>query len=224
MAQTTARIKKNGKNFEIMVDLDKAVSFRKGDESASDFFDGDAIFSDAKKGERVSGSDLKSAFGTEDVDEVAKVIVKDGEVLLTQDYRDEEKDQKMNQAVNYFVTNAVDSQTGQPFTEDRIRTALKEAGVNLKNVPVEDQAMEILEKLSKIVPIKLETKKVKLVIPAAYTGGAYGVINPYKEDEKWLDNGDLEVTVAVPSGALFGFYDKLNSITHGACVSEEVNE
>jgi len=224
MTQTTARIKKHRNNFEIIVDLDKAVKFRKGDESASDFLEGDKVFSDSKKGQVPSNKDLEEAFGTTDVDEIAKMIVKEGEVLLTQEYREEKRDQSLNQVINYFVTNAVDSQTGQPHTEERIRNALKEAGVNLKNVPIENQAKEILEKLSKIIPIKLETKKVKIVIPAVYTGGAYGIVNAYKEEEKWLENGDLEVHVAVPSGALFDFYDKLNSLTHGACVSEEVKE
>ena len=47
---TTARIKKAGKDFEILVDLDKAMAFKKGD-GGNDFLEADAIFSDSNKGE-----------------------------------------------------------------------------------------------------------------------------------------------------------------------------
>jgi len=102
---------------------------------------------------------------------------------------------------------------------------LEQAQINIKNIPIEDQIKEIIEKIGEILPIKLETKKIKITIPAIYTGKVYGVINQYKEKEKWIDNGDLEVVVAVPSGTqLFSFYDKLNSVTHGSAVTEEIKE
>ena len=36
----------------------------------------------------------------------------------------------------------------------------------------------------KIIPIKLETKKVKITVPAMHTGKVYGIISQYKENEK----------------------------------------
>ena len=48
--------------------------------------------------------------------------------------------------------------------------------------------------------------------------------NKIKENEKWLDNGDLEVTVKVPAGMIMDFYDKLNSVTHGGAITEEIRE
>ena len=74
MAQTTARIKKAGKHFEILVDLDEALKFKKG-ETASVNLEIDKIFSDAKKGEVAPSRDLKSAFKTEDVYEIAQEII-----------------------------------------------------------------------------------------------------------------------------------------------------
>ena len=83
---------------------------------------------------------------------------------------------------------------------------------------------DILEKLSQIIPIKIETKKVKLTIPANYSGQVYGMINEYKEEEKWLDDGSSVVIVNIPSGIIMNFYDKLNSITHGSVLTEDVKE
>tara|TARA_Y100000310_G_C20684279_1_gene817993 strand:+ start:1234 stop:1911 length:678 start_codon:yes stop_codon:yes gene_type:complete len=224
MTQTLARIKQSGKNFEVMVDLDKALMFKKGESSSVDFLEMDKVFHDSKRGLSASTSDLKQAFGTEDVNEVSGKIVKNGEVLLTQEHRDEEKEKKFKQVVDFLINNASDPQTSQPFTAERIKSALEEAHVNLKNVPIENQIQDIVSELSKVLPIKIETKKIKLTIPAAYTGQAYGMINQYKEREEWLENGDLEAVLSIPSGMIMNFYDKLNSITHGSVLSEEIKE
>jgi len=225
MTNTIARIKKHGKNFEIIVELDKALKFKKDRSFSTDFLETDSIFTDSKKGFKAPDKDLEEAFGTTDVNAVAQRIVKEGEILLTQEYRDEEKEKKIRQIVDFLSSNAVDPQTGNPHTPERIKSALEQAQVNIKNVPIEDQIKEIVEKIGKILPIKLETKKIKITIPAIYTGKVYGIISQYKEKEKWIDNGDLEVIVAVPSGTqLFSFYDKLNSVTHGSVITEEVKE
>jgi len=223
MTQTIARIKQAGKLFEIMVDLDGALKFKKGE---TDFIEaeGDKIFTDSKKGFVASNADLEECFKTTDTSEIVKKIVKNGEVQLTQEHRDEKKEKKFKQVVEFLVVNATDPQTGNPHTAERIKSALEQANVNIKNEPVENQINDIIAEISKIIPIKIETKKVKLTIPAIHTGQAYGVINQYKEDEKWLDNGDLEVIVNVPSGIIIDFYEKLNSITHGSALTEEIKE
>ncbi len=225
MTQTTARIKKAGKHFEIIVDLEKALKFKKGQGSVADFLEIETVYSDSKKGFKASEKDLKEAFGATDVNSISERIVREGEVLSTQDYRDEEKEKKINQVVNYLANNSIDPQTGNPHTAERIKSALEQAQVIIKNSPVADQIPGIVEKINSILPIKLETKKIKIIIPAAYTGKAYGVVASFKEKESWLDNGDLEIIASVPSGEqLFSFYDKLNSVTHGSAVTEEIKE
>jgi len=221
MAQTTARISKAGKHFEISVDLDDALKFKKGEISSIDV---DTIFSDLKKGERASSSDLKEAFGTENALEIAKKIIKEGEVLVNQEFRDAEQEKKIKQVVDFLVTNAVDPQSGNPHTPSRIESALQQAHVNITNAPIDSQIPGIIEKISSIIPIKIETKRIKITIPAIHTGKAYGVITQYKETENWLDDGSLEVVVNVPAGIIMDFYDKLNSVTHGSAITEEVGE
>jgi ribosome maturation protein SDO1 len=222
MTNTIARIKKAGKKFEIQVDLENALNFKKGEEDL--VYQGDFIFEDLKKGEKSSGEDLRQAFGTEDINEIAKIIVKEGEVQTTQEHRDAEQEKKFKQIVDFLSTNAVDPQSGNPHTPERIKSALEQAHINVKNVPIENQIPEIIEKVNSIIPIKIQTKKIKVTIPAIHTGKAYGVINQHKEEEKWLDNGSLEAVLKVPSGIIMDFYDKLNSITHGSALSEEIKE
>lgn len=223
MTNTLARIKKAGKNFEIIVDLDDSLKFKKGEISTIEA-EGDKIFTDSKKGQVASSNDLKSSFGTEDVEEIVSRIVKEGEIQLTQEHRSAKQEQKFKQVINFLVTNSINPQSGNPHTPERIKSALEQSHVNIKNAPIEDQMPGIVEELSKIIPLKIETKKVKITIPAMNTGKAYGVISQYKQKENWLDNGDLEVVVAVPAGIIIDFYDKLNDVTHGAALTEEIKD
>ena len=219
---TTARLKQKGKNFEIIVDIDKALKYKKGESSQIDFLEIDQIFSDHKKGFKASDADLKTAFGGTDTYEIAGQIVKKGEVLLTQEHRDEEREKKLKQIIELIVKNAVDPKTGSPHTPERIKSAITQAHINIKNTPIEEQMSDIIDAISKIIPIKVETKRVKIIIPAMHTGKAYGVASKYKEKEDWLSNGDLEIVVSVPAGLIMDFYDKLNNVTHGSAVTEEI--
>ena len=81
-----------------------------------------------------------------------------------------------------------------------------------------------MEAISSIIPIRIETRKVRITIPAMHTGKAYGIVAQYKKDETWLDDGSLRVVVNVPSGIVMNFYDQLNSVTHGSALTEEVKE
>lgn len=223
MTQTIARIKQKGKPFEIIVDLDEALKFKKGQ---SDWLEigGDKIFKDSKRGDVASRSDLEECFGTSEVLEVAKKIVKNGEVLVTQEFRDEEKDKKVKQVVDFLARNTINPQTGNPHTPERISKALEEAHVNIKNVPIEDQIKEIIEQLSKVLPIKTETKKIKILVPAIYTGKVYNTLIQYKEEETWMNDGSLEVIISIPAGMIMDFFDKLNSATHGAAITQEIKD
>jgi len=224
MTSTLARIKRIGKNFEIIVNMEEALKFKKGQGFVSDFLESEFIFSDSKKGLKPKENELKSAFGTTDVEVIAERIVKEGEIQVTQEHRSEERDAKIKQVVDFLSRNSVDPQTGRPHTPDRIKSALNEAGVNIKNVSIEVQIQEIVQSLSPFLPIKLEVKKFKAIIPAIHTGKSYGIINQYKIKENWLSNGDLEVVVEVPAGLVMDFFDKLNSVTHGSAATQEIKE
>jgi len=223
MTDTIARLRKGSKIFEIKVDMDEALKFKKG-ESNFLSIEGDRIFIDFKKGNVASKSDLETSFGTGDVDEVGKIIVKSGEILVNQEHRDEEKEKRFKQVVDFLSRNAIDPKSGRPHSAERLKTALEQAHVNVKNVPIESQIEEIISQISAILPIKVETKRIKIVVPAIHTGKAYGIISQYKEEENWLNDGSLEVIIKIPAGLIMDFYDKLNSITHGSALTEEIKE
>jgi ribosome maturation protein SDO1 len=221
MVNTTARIKKGGKHFEILVDLDEAVRVRKGEGNLNVAVLTNAVFHNLKSGEHAGMDDLEINFGTKDFMKVAEKIIRDGEIVRTAESMKGEQDKRYKQVVDFLVRNAV-SPEGRPYTPDRIMRALKEARVNVKNKPIEGQVKEILDQLGKVLPLSIERKKVRLLIPASYTGKAYGIVKEFMIKETWKDNGDLEVVVEVPSGLVMDFYDRVNGVTAGAVMSEEL--
>jgi len=222
MVNVEARLKIKGKEFEIFVDVDKALQFKKGTPvNIENVLSIEQIYYDFKKGLKVSSSDLKEAFGTDDVREVAGRIVRQGEIVLPSDYRKKEQETRVKQVVDFLLRNAIDPTTDKPVTEKRILEAIEIAGINIENKPLEQQIPKILSRLKEVIPIKIETKKIKVVVPAVHTGKAYGLLQEYKEKEEWLGNGDLMCIINIPAGFQIEFYDKLNSITHGSAVVEE---
>src|SRR3989338_6697621 len=165
MANVEARIKVKGKQFEISVDLDEALKVRAGKGNVSVALNPSAIYNDVRKGMTASKAELEAAFDTSDVYAIAERIMKKGEIQKDQDFRDAERENRIN---------------------------------------------------------KVENKKIKITIPARFSAQVYGMLKDYKESEEWLGNGDLQVIMNIPSGLQIDFYDKLNSVTHGAIVSQEM--
>src|SRR3989344_565754 len=221
MAVVTARLKVKGKNFETDVNLDEALKFKVGKGDIMSAVVSPQIFYDLKKGLRASKNDLIDAFGTDEAYEVAKKIILSGEVQKNQEFRDSERDAKVKQVINLIMKNASD-QHGRPYTEERLRRAIDEVHFVFDTKPADQQMPALVEKLKTVILIKIETKKIRLTIPAQFTGQVYGLLKDFKESEDWLANGSLQVIMNIPSGLQIDFYEKLNNIAHGTVQSQEI--
>lgn len=231
MTQVPAKIKINGKTFEIVVDCDKAMNFKKNRATQNlaqlrDILAFDGVFSDFKKGDKVPEKDLIDAFKTTDISVIAQKIINEGEVHVTQEYREKQREMKEKQIIEFIIRNCADPRTKAPFTPDRISSSMKQVGVKVdENRATDEQALSIIKMLEKILPIKMEVKRIKVVIPATHVGKAYGVFKDLKkESEDWLQDGSMSVIVNIPAGMQLEFYDKLNSSTQGDNITEEIQE
>lgn len=225
MTDTLARLRSGKMTFETMVDLESAMKLKKGENiDISEVIRDRSIYTDQKKGMRAGSGELENAFGTSDFNEIVEKIVRKGSLEVTQEFRDEAVEAKRRQIIDFLTKNAVDARTNRPFTSDMIESALKQSGVKIENKPIELQIKNITETLKNIIPLKIETKKIKIKIPAEHTGRAYGLVQEYKEKEEWLSDGSLEIILNIPVGMQTNFYDKLNAITHGSALTSEIKE
>ena len=214
-----ARLKTHGQNFEILVDCNNALALREGKiRDMHDVLAAMRIFSDAKKGLEAPQHAIKQIFETIYVEEVAKEIIKKGEIQLTQEHRDKVREEKRKQIITIIHRNGVDPRTHLPHPPQRIENAFIEAKFHVDEVkPVQEQVQEALKKLRLILPIKFEVKEVSIKIPPDYAHKCYSIIKAFGTllREDWQSNGYWVGVVELPGGMENDLYDKLNKICHG---------
>jgi ribosome maturation protein SDO1 len=225
----TAWMKKHGEHFEVVVDPDAALEFRrtKGATDVKDCLHAERIFTDAKRGLHAKDEKLEEVFGTQDALEIAKVLILDGELQLTAEHRARIREAKRNNILNRILTYAIDPTTGLPHPLKRIELAMDEAKVRIDdNRDVDEQIPEIVRKLQPIIPIRLETVTLQVHLPSPYSQKNYGDLQRAGTIKKteWLNDGALVAWVELPAGLQSDLVEELGKKTHGAADIKKVEE
>lgn len=214
-----ARLKTHGQNFEILVDCNNALAVRENKNvDMKNVLAAMRIFTDAKKGLEASESGMKQIFQTTDAEEVAKQIIKKGEIQLTSEYRNSLRENKRKQIINLIHRNGVDPTTHTPHPVTRIENALEEIKFHVDEfASIEEQLQDALKKLKPIIPIKFEVKEIAVKIGPEYAAKAYATVKKYGTilREEWRNNGYWVAVVEMPGGMESEFYEKVNKICHG---------
>jgi ribosome maturation protein SDO1 len=214
-----ARIKRQGENFEALVDPYLARSLKEGDEvNFEDLIAVEEVYKDAKKGERASSEDLRKAFGTDNIEEIVRTIIMEGEVQITAEQRKEMQEQKKKQIIDFISRNTVDPRTGTPHPPSRIERALEEAKVHIDIFKsVEAQVKDIIKALKPVLPIRVEELEIAIKIPAEYTGKAMGAIYSFGNviQEEWQKDGSWICVMKIPAGMQGDLLDMLGKVTQG---------
>ena len=220
-----AKLKKKGETFEINIDPDLAMDFKKGENiTISEILKAEQIFSDAKKGELASEAKLEEVFNTTNPLEIAEIIIKEGEIQLTSEFRSQEREQKKKKIMDLIHKNAIDPATKLPHPLTRIENAFREAKVQIIDFKsAEEQLDEVVTKLRPILPIKFEQSQLEVNIPAAYAAKSYSLVKKHSKitKEEWNQDGSWTANVELPAGLKPEFVDKLNSLTHGEVFIKE---
>ena len=223
-----AKLKKGSKTYEVLVDPERAIEFRKGKSvSINDVLITDEIFYDAKKGTRASEHELEKIFGTDNKEEICKIIIKEGIVPLTADMLRKDLDNKRKQIVNFIHKNVIDPTSGKPHPPQRIDAAMTEAKVRIDdNKTAEQQVRDVIEKLRPILPIKFEIRELSLRIPPEYAGRSIPIIKKFGRviEENWDSDGSLKSTIEIPAGVQEELEIALNNITKGSLEVRIINK
>ncbi len=214
-----ARLKKEGKTFEVLVDCDKAIEFREGKiESLEEVLATREIFSDVKQSERATDIDIKKAFHTDVFNEIAAQIIKKGEVQLTTEHKNKLREEKKKKIVEMIHKNAINPQSDVPHPRERIENAMKEAKVRIDEFKsAEDQMQEVISQLRSLLPLKIETREIEILIPGQYAGSSYGILKRLGKmlKDDWLDNGSLKVVLEIPAGIQEELENEVSKLTKG---------
>ncbi len=214
-----ARYEHSGHRFEILVDPNIIDDVKSGKvENVIDYMVIDEIFKDAHKGDRASEELIKEVFGTTDVNEVSKEIIKKGQVQLTTEQRRKMLEEKKRRIIAEIARNAINPQTGAPHPPQRIELAMEEAKVHIDPFKsVEEQVPVVLKALRPIIPIRFEKVKIAIKVSGDMYGKIYGELSKSGTilQEEWQKDGSWIGVVEIPAGMQGEFLDMLNKKTHG---------
>ncbi|MBS3108694.1 ribosome assembly factor SBDS [Candidatus Woesearchaeota archaeon] len=213
-----ARLKVKDKLFEVLVDCDKALEFRKGKCSIEDAIASEQIFKNHRLSEKASEHDIKNAFGTNECLKVVAEIIKKGEVQLTTEHKKKLIEEKRKSIINIIHRNAINPQNNLPNPPQRIEAAIEQAKVRIDEFKsAEDQIQDIIKSINAILPIRLETRVIEVVIPAQYAVKSFHSLKSFGKilNEQWKNDGSLLATLDIPAGMQEDLENELNKISHG---------
>ena len=215
----TAKLRKGGKEFEILIHPEEAAAFKAGKStSIQDALVLEEIYEDVKKGKKASEHEMQKIFGTDDPLEVAKIILKEGHVPMTEDMLKKESEQRRKQIIDLIHRNAVDPTTGKPHPPQRIDTAISDAKAKIDpHKPAEAQIHDVLREISAHLPIRFETRRLFIRIPVKHASRCLPILKQIATiaSEKWEADGSLVATVEIPAGMQEQLELSLNNITKG---------
>ncbi len=208
-----ARLKSHGEKFEILVDPRIVNEKMPLEDALAALF----IYSDAGAGDKSPQESLQKVFGTTDVLTIAKTILNKGEIQLTTEQRKKMLEEKKKKIIQLIVRNAVDPKTRLPHPPHRIESAMEQARIHVELFKdTEEQVTDIIKQLRPLLPLRVETKKVAVKIPAIYTG-RYHQLKEFGRvlKEEWQKDGSYIAVLEIPGGMEEEFYQKINALTKG---------
>jgi ribosome maturation protein SDO1 len=215
-----ARWETAGSRFEVLVDPMAVQEIKDGKAvNLREKLAQDQVFKDAKKGDKISEEHLEKVFHTRDVYEIARQIIVKGEVQVTTEQRHQLQEAKRRQIVATIARHAMNPQTAAPHPPARIEAAMLEAKVHIDPFrPADQQVQEVLQKLRPLLPIRFDTVRVRIRLPAQHYPRVIGDIKGMGKlsDEQWGADGGWSGVLEIPAGVQTELYEKLNARTKGA--------
>jgi len=215
----TARLKRGSKHFEILVEPEGALAYKRGEDvNLEDILAVETIFEDANKGDRAAESDIIKSFETTSLLSIAALILKNGELQLTAEQRRRMLEEKKKKVIYTISKNAINPQTRTPHPPARIEKAMEEAKVHIDPLKSVDQLVNITMKaIRPLIPIRFEEINIAVKIPPIYAPKAYGDISKVGTitKEEWQRDGSWIGVIRIPAGIQADFYALINHLTKG---------
>jgi len=220
----TVKLDKNDGHFEILADPDLVLKMREGEkvdtEKALAILE---IYKDASKAEKASLNDMNRVFGTQDPISIAQTIILKGNFHPTTEQKKKMQEKIRNQVISILMTNSTDPRTKLPHTRERIEWALQEAKVHIDFKSAREQVDNVLKQIRPVLPISFGMAKINFIVPSNYAASVYGQIHRLGKvtKENWLGDGNLEISMEVPSGLKVEVIGQLGNMTKGEIIVKE---
>ena len=198
-----ARMEKGGKRYELLVDPEMVDDFKNDPDSVNidDFLAMDEVFHDARGGERPTEEAIENTFGTQDILEIAKIVLHKGSIQLTTSQRKAIVEKMRQKIIHHIHSQAVDPKTKSPHPVTRIELALEESRYSVDPFKkLELQIKDAVDKLKVLIPLSFETMRLAFKVPGSAYGSAMRVLRNYHVKDGWLEDGTWACVIEIPAG------------------------
>ena len=218
-----ARYEYGGKRYEILVNPDLVDAFKQDHNSVDmdDFLATDEVWHDAKGGDRPTEEAIESTFGTQEINEIAKIILDKGSIQLTTAQRKEMVEQKRQMIIQEIHSTAIDPKAKTPHPRTRIELALEESRFSVDPFKrLELQVKDAINILKPLIPLSFEPVRIAFRISGSAYGQSSKFLRPYLDKEEWLSNGDWACIIQCPPGMAGNIIGKVKSADNNSEVKE----
>jgi ribosome maturation protein SDO1 len=191
------------KRYELLVDPTLVDQFKENPDSVriDEFLAIDEVFHDARGGERPTSEAIENTFATQDIVQIAQIILEKGSIQLTTNQRKVMVDKMRQQIIHHIHSQAVDPKTKSPHPKTRIELALDECRYSVDPFKrLENQVKDAVEKLKTLIPLSFESVKLAFKISGATMGKVNQLLRPYMKNEGWLEDGSWACVIECPGG------------------------
>ena len=222
-AAVLARWEYGGKRYEILVDPEQVESFKQDPSSVNmdDFLATDEVWHDAKGGDRPTEEAIEATFGTQEIEQIAAMILEKGSIQLTTNQRKEMVEQKRQLIIQEIHSTAIDPKSKSPHPKTRIELALEESRFSVDPFKrLELQVKDAINSLKPLIPLSFEPVRVAFRISGSGYGKTSKFLRPYLDKEEWLSNGDWACIIECPPGMAGNLIGKVKSVDSDSEVKE----
>jgi len=216
---TLVKYSQGGEKFEILVDPDKGLAYKKGEPAdITNVLLVDTIFTDSGKGEKASATKLEGIFGTSDPYEIAAIMFDKGTFQLSAVQRKEILDQKTKQIISIISRTYVDPRTKIPHPPLRVENALNQTRIVIDPfIDAKSQIKTIVDAMRPILPMSVENVEIAIKIPAEYSSKSYGIVKDLAEikRDEWTTDGSWVAMVSISAAMKGELLDRLGKATQG---------
>jgi len=216
---TLVKYSQGGEKFEILVDPDKGLAYKKGEPAdITNVLLVDTIFTDSGKGEKASATKLEGIFGTSNPYEIAAIMFDKGTFQLSAVQRKEILDQKTKQIISIISRTYVDPRTKLPHPPLRVENALNQTRIVIDPfIDAKSQIKTIVDAMRPILPMSVENVEIAIKIPAEYSSKSYGIVKDLAEikRDEWTTDGSWVAMVSISAAMKGELLDRLGKATQG---------
>lgn len=187
--------------FELACYKNKVIDFRNGiEKDLSKVIQIDEIFAKVSEGTVAKTQDLLKVFGTTEKQKIVVEILNHGELQISEKERVQMFESMKRDIINYVVNLCLNPSSKKPYTAGLIEREMKNIHFAVHpNKSTKVQALSVIRKLAKVIPIVRARMRLKIVVDPRKEGKLKRWLSEVENNEECT----LERSISDTSGIVF---------------------